>query len=231
SQTNPSGSSQTNPSGSSQTNPQNTAPTNTAPSNTPAGSTQSNTRNLNFIISQLNPAGLPTGTPSGGNAPSRPQPGTTQPGTSTQPGVNQSGTNQPGANQPASTQPGVNQPSTPARNIQQANAIGITDRGVVEKFLSGGRRLPRIQPNALWFKTTDNPDPTRGDTYNSENPLFIQEYLPGDGQPLLVPVLQIHSPNGSPSNNLDRGNPRGYATNWLQTPQKDMTVNATFVSG
>lgn len=55
--------------------------------------------------------------------------------------------------------------------------------------------------------------------------------IPSDGQPLLIPVLQIHSPNGSPSgNSLDQGT-ANLQDNWLQTVDNDTTVNAVFVSG
>ncbi len=106
--------------------------------------------------------------------------------------------------------------------------LGINDRGIVQEFPYGGA-LPRQVPNALWFKTTNNPaNPRQGESYSADKPLFIGN---SSGQPLLEPVLQIHSPDGSPSNNLDRGDERRYGANWLQTAGEDTTVNATFVSG
>jgi hypothetical protein len=49
----------------------------------------------------------------------------------------------------------------------------------------------------------------------------------------LVPVLQIHSPNGTPtsgSNTLNRGS-GNIQDDWLQVADRDTTVNAVFVSG
>jgi hypothetical protein len=67
--------------------------------------------------------------------------------------------------------------------------------------------VPDKANNALWFKTSkDTSDPTQKGNYGSDLPLFYQTPLaatsPGVGttqQPLLVPVLQIHTPTGSPA--------------------------------
>jgi len=189
--------------------PSNTQPGETQPSNSPSNPTGSppSDLNINLIISQNS-----TQTPAGNQSPNG-----TQPPSGTQPG----GT-QPGGVQPGNAQPDGNPPAIP---------LGISDSGTVREFPydgSGGK--PRQVPNALWFKTTNNStDPTQGGTYSPNNPLFIKEVV--NGQPLLVPVLQIHSPDGSPGDSLDRGNPNGYVTNWLQTAAEDTTFNATFVSG
>ena len=154
------------------------------------------------------------------------------------------GTQQPNSQQPNSQQPNSQQPNNQQSNSQRPNSqtssdknpipLGINSDGRVQRFPYSDRKipqqLPRSQPNALWFKTTSNTiDPTQGESYSPNQPLFIQEI--SSGQPLLVPVLQIHSPDGSPSETLDRGNPNRYATNWLQPVEEDTTFNAVFMAG
>ncbi|MGL4619032.1 MAG: hormogonium polysaccharide biosynthesis protein HpsA, partial [Chroococcidiopsis sp.] len=134
-----------------------------------------------------------------------------------------------------------NQPNNQRQNNQvsanQLTPLGIDSQGNVKQFryVDGNNNarpdgLPRQVPNALWFKTTNNPvDPTQGESYSPNNLLLIKEV--SNGQPLLVPVLQIHSPDGFPSETLDRGNPNRYAINWLQTAEEDTTFNAVFMAG
>ena len=180
--------------------------------------------------------------------PNNQQPGT-QPPNNQQPNNQQPGTQPPNNQQPNNQQPGTQPPNNQQPNNQQPDnqpsnnqtssdknpiPLGINSDGRVQRFpYSDGitaQKLPRSQPNALWFKTTSNTiDPTQGGSYSPNNPLFIKEI--SSGQPLLVPVLQIHSPDGSPSENLDRGNSNRYATNWLQTAAEDTTFNAIFMAG
>jgi hypothetical protein len=51
-----------------------------------------------------------------------------------------------------------------------------------------------------------------------------------EAQPILTPVLQVHSPGGTPANNLDTttGNIQG---NWIQQAGTATTFNAAFVTG
>ena len=123
-------------------------------------------------------------------------------------------------------------PITPTSSDKRPVPIGIDNSGKVQRFPYGDT-TPRQVPNALWFKTTDNSTaPTQGGKYSASDPLFINE-MPANptGQPLLVPVLQIHSPDGAPSDDLDQGNAFLYATNWLQAAGTATTFNAGFVSG
>ncbi|MFN6518096.1 MAG: hormogonium polysaccharide biosynthesis protein HpsA [Nostoc sp. CreGUA01] len=98
---------------------------------------------------------------------------------------------------------------------------------------------------ALWFRTT-NSTTNAGDiaqaTYASDRPLFYYPPIDADGdgspdldgQPLLVPVLQIHDANSTPTNlRTDAAAVAAgddFRTNWLQ--QASNTIfNATFVLG
>ncbi|MEQ8381122.1 MAG: hormogonium polysaccharide biosynthesis protein HpsA [Coleofasciculus sp. A1-SPW-01] len=101
-------------------------------------------------------------------------------------------------------------------------------------------------PTSTWFWITDQDNPTLapgGDVrYNDTNLLYLQ---PGSitavtDQPGLVPMLQIHSPQGTPGDNNDvfGGANRGFMEEeWLQiAPADTMTrsstiANAAFVSG
>jgi len=64
---------------------------------------------------------------------------------------------------------------------------------------------------------------------SAPNGSFTITAITSNGQLSLVPVLQIHSPEGSPSSDLDiSGDIRG---RWLQQVEDNTTVNAVFVSG
>ncbi len=53
-----------------------------------------------------------------------------------------------------------------------------------------------------------------------------------DGQPSIVPVLQIHSPEGTPSDSTDLPTDGNLDGQWLQRVTADnVTINAVFVSG
>jgi hypothetical protein len=54
--------------------------------------------------------------------------------------------------------------------------------------------------------------------------------IPSAEQPRIVPVLQIHSPEGSPSSSLDQGS-AAIKDNWLQIVENNTTVNAIFAAG
>lgn len=129
-------------------------------------------------------------------------------------------------------------------NNQTPVPIGIDNNGKVSYFpysqLQIGKsayqpfstRQPRSQTNSLWFRTTSSTtDPTLvSQSQSTPNaPLAYQTPLsgriPGE-QPLLVPVLQIHSPEGNTlSNNAN------LSDRWLQIAQEDTTFNAVFVAG
>ena len=113
--------------------------------------------------------------------------------------------------------------------------------------------VPDQEPNALWFKTTRNPAtpeaPADGNYGNgTDRPLFYQYKLavttppsggnPGVGttqQPLLVPVLQIHTPKGTPAANNATLPELGEAQDetWMQKPigNNDIPFNLVMAAG
>ncbi|MFE1747592.1 hormogonium polysaccharide biosynthesis protein HpsA [Coleofasciculus sp. H7-2] len=110
--------------------------------------------------------------------------------------------------------------------------LGIDGVGKIQAFPGAGV-LPRIKPNAptLWYQTTPKASysgiPLPATTnYAATNPLFYKtanglKLIGNDPkeQPLLVPVLQIHTPTGTPGSSSF--NPLGISTdtgkNWMQT--------------
>ncbi|RUS92687.1 hypothetical protein DSM106972_098350 [Dulcicalothrix desertica PCC 7102] len=127
--------------------------------------------------------------------------------------------------------------------------IGITGAGAgrVQRFPYSTFSVSRPRPAsdapagslALWFRTTNNaasPNNIANVHYGADNPLFIQGTLPtGTQQPQLVPVLQIFSPEGTPTASNTTLN-QGSGTvliqkQWVQQATQDMIVNSAFVSG
>lgn len=97
--------------------------------------------------------------------------------------------------------------------------------------------LPPAKANALWFRTTASNDPnnpTIDPNYNGNKPLFYQTPLVAGTtqQPLLVPVLQIHTPAGTPANSANvPSTGSGEQQNWMQTPIADATFNLIIAAG
>ncbi|MFQ4144071.1 hormogonium polysaccharide biosynthesis protein HpsA [Chlorogloeopsis sp. ULAP02] len=120
--------------------------------------------------------------------------------------------------------------------------IGIDSSGVIQEFRYASSDLPRSANNALWFRTSNDASVANlGQvSYATNNRLYY--YLPIDadgngspdldGQPLLVPVLQIHDANNSPPNLRTDAATVAAANDfrgiWLQQPS-NTTFNATFV--
>ena len=130
----------------------------------------------------------------------------------------------------------------------------ITGGTIVKKPLSGAP--PTSVAGSLWFHTTsdkDNPTDSSKITYNDIDPLFIKQ-MPIDssgtydakGQPLLAPMLEIHSATGTPNNNHDtvfgknKKKDTALQRRWLQVADDGYNVpknsrqtfyNAAFVGG
>jgi hypothetical protein len=101
--------------------------------------------------------------------------------------------------------------------------------------------------NSLWFRGTsgNNPTSTTNISYETDRSLAYFPPIDGDdadtnadldGQPRLVPVLQIHDANSTPTDSA--GNMRNNTTSqdnfrlqWLQVADASTTFNATFVVG
>lgn len=100
--------------------------------------------------------------------------------------------------------------------------------------------------NALWFRTTSpGTNPGINPTYRNDQSLFYLPPIDGpdagtdpdlDGQPILVPVLQIHDATNTPgsSNNplrTDGTTQTQFRSNWLKPADANTTYNVTFVVG
>jgi len=96
-------------------------------------------------------------------------------------------------------------------------------------FLNNGVGIPVLKNVEITGRLLGFQDlPQKGENFTERSKITA---ITSDEQPLLIPVLQIHSPNGSPGgSNLDRGS-ADLQDVWLQTPENDITVNAVFVSG
>jgi len=88
--------------------------------------------------------------------------------------------------------------------------------------------------NALWFRTTTSTsNPSANASYgNSESLFYYAPTTPTDGQPLLVPVLQIHDANNTSNIRSDGSTQDEFRDRWIQQPSDNTTIyNATFVLG
>ncbi len=105
--------------------------------------------------------------------------------------------------------------------------------------------LPDSNIRAFWFRTTNsttNPGDIDQVSYASDKPLFYYPPIDADGdtfpdldgQPLLVPVLEIHDANNNPpslrTDAVAVGSGDDYRANWLQRATNTI-FNATFVVG
>ncbi|MEH1915236.1 hormogonium polysaccharide biosynthesis protein HpsA [Nostoc sp.] len=120
--------------------------------------------------------------------------------------------------------------------------LGIDASGIIQEFAYSSAGLPRAKQNALWFRTSNDTSVANlGQvSYTFNNRLYY--YLPIDadndgnpdltGQPLLVPVLQIHDAKNTSSIRLDGTVQDEFRDKWIQQPSDNTSVyNATFVLG
>ncbi|MBD1899041.1 hormogonium polysaccharide biosynthesis protein HpsA [Trichocoleus sp. DQ-A3] len=103
--------------------------------------------------------------------------------------------------------------------------------------------LPHSVDNALWFRTTNilnPPNPSAlGGRYSSDRPLFYLTPLAvtslGVGttqQPLLVPMLQVHTPTGTPNSGFFASvDGSGEQETWMQKPDANTTFNLIIAAG
>jgi len=111
---------------------------------------------------------------------------------------------------------------------KRATPLGIARGGIVQDYPYPS--VPEPAANALWFKTSsDRTDPTQGGNYEATSPLFYQTPLAAGTtqQPLLVPVLQIQTPTGSPARGGNFGavvSGEALDKNWMQAPTDQKTT-------
>ncbi|MDZ8188356.1 MAG: hormogonium polysaccharide biosynthesis protein HpsA [Nostoc sp. ChiSLP02] len=123
------------------------------------------------------------------------------------------------------------------------DTTGSTYTGNGCTFPNVGQSIANVR--GLWFRTTTsttNPAAGATATYANDKPLFYYPPIDGsdadsdpdlDGQPLLVPVLQIHDSDQDPPNLRNEGGTQsGFRDVWIQQVPASTTVyNATFVLG
>ena len=86
--------------------------------------------------------------------------------------------------------------------------------------------------NALWFRTTTSTsNPSTNASYGNSESLFYYAPTAQDGQPLLVPVLQIHRSNNDSGIRGDGSTESEFRDRWIQQASADTSFNATFVLG
>lgn len=119
--------------------------------------------------------------------------------------------------------------------------IGIaTGGGTVAVFPYTATALPRLQPNALWFRTTNNSaNPTDVDpaqrVFRNNRPLYYKYPLVAGTtqQPVLAPVIQLRHPE-STATTADTPTEGGQAQNraWvMRPPANGATFNLIMATG
>ncbi|NEO62168.1 MAG: hypothetical protein F6J98_17695 [Moorea sp. SIO4G2] len=122
--------------------------------------------------------------------------------------------------------------------------LGINGGGTVQAYLYNAfspTNRPRLQPHALWYRTARNQnDPTNtAPSFGQDRPLFYQKPLvnPTTEQPMLVPVLQVHSLTAEPGRRdnrlpIERGECVEIEDGWTQRANKEgATFNVVIASG
>ena len=120
--------------------------------------------------------------------------------------------------------------------------LGIDADGKIKEFPYASEDLPRPKQNALWFRTSNDASVANLGQVSYDFNKRLYYYLPIDadgdgnpdltGQPLLVPVLQIHDANNTSSIRSDGSTQDQFRDKWIQQPSADTTIyNATFVLG
>ncbi|WP_424098563.1 hormogonium polysaccharide biosynthesis protein HpsA [Moorena producens] len=128
--------------------------------------------------------------------------------------------------------------------------INGTDRtgdnnGTVEEYPYNGN-IPRLAPHALWYRTTRNPNDFTDAalSFGQDRPLFYQRQLQETGlnegtteQPMLVPVLQVHSLTDEPGGRdnglpIETGECVEIEEGWTQRANEDGAIfNLVIASG
>jgi len=135
---------------------------------------------------------------------------------------------------PSSGTPNNGNGSNPSNNSNQSpTPVGIDSSGKVRQYPYDGKGgIPRLANNALWFQTSSNPaDPTKGNSFGANYPLLLKQTSDNaTARPQqLVPVLQIHTPEGAPGGSLSISGTLN--RQWLQQAKTNTSFNAAFVAG
>ncbi|AOY83677.1 hormogonium polysaccharide biosynthesis protein HpsA [Moorena producens JHB] len=119
--------------------------------------------------------------------------------------------------------------------------VGINDSGIVQPYPYDRFTRPRLQAHALWYRTARNPNnPTNTAlSFGQNQPLFYQRPLvnPTTEQPMLVPVLQVHSLTAQPRGRenrfpIEKGECVEMEDGWTQRANQDgATFNVVIASG
>lgn len=107
---------------------------------------------------------------------------------------------------------------------------------------TAGTNYGQTGSSALWFRTTtfSASNPAANESYGNGNSLFYYPLqvdanadgiIDPDGQPLVVPVLQIHESKDTSSIRGDATTQTEFRDKWIQQSTVDTTFNATFVLG
>ena len=104
---------------------------------------------------------------------------------------------------------------------------------------SVGTHYGRVTDNTLWFRTTQNttgqPNESSTINYRNDRPLYYEPPTNPDGQPLLVPILQLQYPTLSPTNTSSLESPTNQTkvnfTQWQQQPTQDTIFNLVLATG
>jgi hypothetical protein len=135
---------------------------------------------------------------------------------------------------------GVGCPVDITGSNSNGNGCNTTDAISANRY---GVSRPNI--SGLWFRTTSTgATPGTNPTYRNDQSLYYLPPIDGldadtnpdlDGQPILVPVLQIHDANNTPSSNsnirTDGATQTQFRSNWVKAADRDTTYNVTFVVG
>ncbi|NEP14337.1 MAG: hypothetical protein F6K14_29910, partial [Symploca sp. SIO2C1] len=104
----------------------------------------------------------------------------------------------------------------------------------VREYPYSGGRPPNV-PNALWYKTTDdtNVNPPTDIDYGNKRLFFTNQVANNlTQQPLLVPVMQLHAPEDTPTGKVeDILGGSGRDGTWMQNPAADTTFNLIMATG
>jgi len=110
--------------------------------------------------------------------------------------------------------------------------LGV-DGNTVGTYPYAGNRPPAVA-NALWYRTTGdtNVNPPTDIDYGNQRLFFTNQVANNlTQQPLLVPVMQLHSPEGAPGGNTLDPIGSGRAETWMQEPNGETTFNLIMATG